>query len=148
MQQLHFPKYQFRFKNIENKIHIFDCIRKKFVVLTAEEWVRQHCVNYLIEEKKIPFSLINIEKMVLINGIKKRYDCIVFKPNGSIYLLVECKAPIVEIDQQTFDQIAQYNFVLKADYLMVTNGLNHYFCQMDFENSQYTFLQDLPKLIY
>ena len=144
MQQLNFPIYQFRFKNSENKVSIFDSIRKKFIVLTPEEWVRQHVVNYLIEEKKYPKSHINVEKLIKINTLTKRYDIVVFEPDGSIFLLVECKAPKVKINQDTFDQIARYNLILKAKYLMVTNGLNHYFCEMDFENEKYNFLKELP----
>ena len=144
MQKLNFPNYSFRFKNSENKTYIFDVIRKKFLLLTPEEWVRQHVVNFLIEEMNYPKSLINVEKLVKVNGINKRYDVVVFRNDGSIFLLVECKAPEVNITQQTFDQIAQYNLVLKAENLMVTNGLNHYFCQMDFENEQYIFLKELP----
>ncbi len=144
MTKLNFPNYSFRFKNSENKTYIFDVIRKKFLLLTPEEWVRQHVVNFLIEEMNYPKSLINVEKLVKVNGINKRYDVVVFRNDGSIFLLVECKAPEVNITQQTFDQIAQYNLVLKAENLMVTNGLNHYFCQMDFENEQYIFLKELP----
>ena len=144
MQKLNFPNYSFRFKNSENKTYIFDVIRKKFLLLTPEEWVRQHVVNFLIEEMNYPKSFINVEKLVKVNGINKRYDVVVFRNDGSIFLLVECKAPEVNITQQTFDQIAQYNLVLKAENLMVTNGLNHYFCQMDFENEKYIFLKELP----
>ena len=147
MQKLNFPAYTFRFKNSENKIAVFDEIRKKFVVLTPEEWVRQHVVQFLLSDKNYPKSYINVEKMLKVNGTTKRYDAVVFKPDGSIFLLIECKAPEVPISQNTFDQIARYNMTLKADYLMVTNGLNHYFCQMDFENSQYQFLRDLPDFI-
>ncbi|CAM3702047.1 hypothetical protein FSS13T_18960 [Flavobacterium saliperosum S13] len=147
MQKLNFPAYTFRFKNSENKVAVFDEIRKKFVVLTPEEWVRQHVVQFLLSDKNYPKSYINVEKVLKINGITKRYDAVVFKPDGSIFLLIECKAPEVPISQNTFDQIARYNMTLKADYLMVTNGLNHYFCQMDFENEQYQFLPDLPDFI-
>lgn len=144
MQQLNFPSFSFRFKNSENKTLIFDSIRKKFVVLTPEEWVRQHVISYLIEIKKYPLSLINVEKLVKINGINKRYDLVVFNVKGEIQILVECKAPEVNITQKTFDQIAQYNLMLKANYLMVTNGLNHYFCEMDFIHEKYHFLRELP----
>lgn len=144
MQHLNFPTYSFRFKNNENKISIFDEIRKKFVILTPEEWVRQNVVRYLLEEKKYSKSYINVEKLIKINDLNKRYDIVVFQPNGKIFLLIECKAPEVQITQQTFDQIARYNLVLNASYLMVTNGLNHYFCQMDLENEKYNFLKDLP----
>lgn len=146
MQPLRFPSYQFRFKNSENKVAIFDEIRKKFIVLTPEEWVRQHVVHHLMYDKAFPKSWINVEKLIKLNGLTKRYDVVVFNPNGSIYLLVECKAPHINITQQTFDQIARYNLALKAEYLMVTNGLEHYFCQMDYENEKYHFLQDVPNL--
>lgn len=146
MQQLNFPTYSFRFKNSENKPYIFDEIRKKFIVLTPEEWVRQHVVQYLLVDKKYPKSLINVEKLVKVNDINKRYDGIVFNSDGSIFLLIECKAPEITISQQTFDQIAQYNLVLNAEYLMVTNGINHYFCKMDFEKETYVFLKELPNL--
>ena len=144
MQDLNFPTYSFRLKNSENKTHIFDVVRKKFVVLQPEEWVRQHCIQYLIQEKNYPISLINVEKVVLINGLKKRYDIAVFDSNGSLVLVVECKAPKVKISQTTFDQIARYNLTLKAHYLMVTNGLNHYFCTMNYNNESFEFLKTLP----
>lgn len=147
MQQLNFPKFSFRFKNSENKPLIFDTIRKKFVVLQPEEWVRQHCVQYLIQVKNYPKSLINVEKELKINTLKKRYDIVVFIPDGGIHLIVECKAHNISIDQSTFDQIARYNLELNATYLMVTNGINHYYCQMDFENERYEFLRDIPDYI-
>ena len=144
MQQLNLPSYSFRFTNSENKLSIFDEIRKKFIMLTPDEWVRQHVVRFLLEEKKYPKSLINVEKTLIINGLRKRYDVVVFNPDGSIFVLVECKAPQIKTAQATFDQIARYNMILKAKYLMVTNGLNHYFCLMDFENEKYIFLNELP----
>ena len=144
MQKLNFPTYSFRFKNSENKISIFDTIRKKFVILQPEEWVRQHCIQYLIDVKGYPKSLINIEKELIVNDLKKRYDIVVFNSDGSIHLIVECKSHTITINQKTFDQIAQYNLVLNATYLMVTNGLNHYYCQMDFKNECYQFLNDIP----
>ncbi len=145
MRPLHFPGYGFRLKNSENSTYIFDVIRKKFVVLQPEEWVRQHVVHYLMLQKKYPKSLINVEKQLNINHLRKRYDVVVFKSNGQIDLLVECKAPEITISQGTFDQIARYNLQLKADYLMVTNGLQHYFCKMDFVSEKYSFLTDIPE---
>ena len=144
MQKLNFQLYNFRFKNNENKVSIFDEIRKKFIILTPEEWVRQHVVQFLLEEKKYPKSLINVEKVLKINGLRKRYDVVVFNSAGSIFILIECKAPEIKITQATFDQIARYNMTMNAQFLMVTNGLNHYFCQMDYENEKYTFLENLP----
>ena len=148
MKQLQFPSYSFRFKNSENKVAIFDEIRKKFIIVTPEEWVRQHVVQFLLQDKKYPKSHINVEKLLKINGLNKRYDVVVYKPDGNITILIECKAPGVKISQSTFDQIARYNMTLNADYLMVTNGLNHYFCKMDYQNEKYDFLTDLPEYQY
>ncbi|WP_027393658.1 type I restriction enzyme HsdR N-terminal domain-containing protein [Aquimarina latercula] len=144
MQNLNFPAYQFRFKSSENKVSIFDRIRKKFIILTPEEWVRQHTIHYLIEEKKYPESLINVEKLIKVNDLNKRYDIIVFNPDGSIYLIIECKSHSVRITQEVFDQIARYNLVLNSEYLMITNGLDHYYCQMNYQEKRYTFLKDIP----
>lgn len=144
MQVLNFPAFNFRFKNSENKVYIFDVIRKKFVVLQPEEWVRQHVVHYLISIKKYPLSLINVEKQLKVNSLSRRYDIVVFKPNGEIALLVECKAPQIAITQDTFDQIAKYNLQLQSNYLMVTNGMHHFYCKMDFEEEKYSFLQNIP----
>lgn len=144
MQTLAFPSYKFRLKNNENKMEIFDIIRKKFVHLTPEEWVRQHTIHYLIHEKKHPKSLINVEKEILLYGIKKRYDIVTYQPNGSIFLMVECKAPHIKITQDVFDQIARYNITLNAKLLMVTNGLEHYFCTINYETKSYHFIKELP----
>ena len=144
MQNLNFPKYNFRFKSNENKTLIFDIIRKKFVVLTPEEWVRQHAIHFLISEKKYPAAHINVEKQLQLNDTVKRYDIVVFNKDGTIKIIVECKAPSIKTNQQTFDQIARYNLVLKSETLMVTNGLEHFFCIMDFINKRYLFLKDLP----
>lgn len=144
MQDLNFPKFEYRLKSTENKVSIFDVIRKKFIILQPEEWVRQHCVHFLLNEKKFPKSLINVEKELTINGLKKRYDIVVFNPDGSIHLMVECKSYNITIDQSTFDQIARYNLQLDATYLMVTNGINHYYCEMDMQAERYVFLKDIP----
>jgi len=144
MQSLNFPAYDFRFKNSENKVHIFDTIRKKFVVLQPEEWVRQNVVQFLIHEKKYPKSLINVEKQLTINNLKKRYDIVIFDSLGNITLLVECKSPKITVNQETFDQIAKYNMQLKAEFLMVTNGLQHFYCKMDFSKEKYSFLEQIP----
>ncbi|HEX8270309.1 MAG TPA: type I restriction enzyme HsdR N-terminal domain-containing protein [Flavobacterium sp.] len=144
MQQLNFPSYSFRFKNIGDKASVFDEIRRKFVILTPEEWVRQHVVRFLLEQKSYPKSLINVEKLLKINGIVKRYDVVVFNSDGSINILIECKAPEVKISQATFDQIARYNMTMQSEFLMVTNGHTHYFCKMDYNNERYEFLAQLP----
>ncbi|MFS4455599.1 type I restriction enzyme HsdR N-terminal domain-containing protein [Maribacter sp. 2304DJ31-5] len=145
MIALSFPDYTFRFKNNQNKTLIFDGIRKKFVVLTPEEWVRQHVLCYLIQDKGYPKSIINVEKQIDINGLKKRYDIVIFNTDGSIKLLVECKSPSVKITQGVFDQIARYNLGLNADFLMVTNGMEHYYCQVSNTGEKYLFLKDIPQ---
>jgi hypothetical protein len=144
MQQLNFPLYEFRFKNSKNARQIFDPIRKKFVALQPEEWVRQNVVQYLLQDRNYPRSHINVEKQLKVNQLSKRYDVVVFNPNGSIAILVECKSPTQWVSQDVFDQIARYNMALHATYLMVTNGLRHYYCQMDFELRTYHFLPELP----
>ncbi|MDO1514519.1 type I restriction enzyme HsdR N-terminal domain-containing protein [Maribacter confluentis] len=144
MQPLNFPSYTFRVKNSENRTLIFDDVRKKFVVLTPEEWVRQHVVQFLLQEKNYPLSHINVEKQIKMNGLVKRYDVVVFNPTGELHLLVECKAPEVSISQNTFDQIAQYNIQLNASYLMVTNGISHFYCQTDAQAEKYEFMREIP----
>src|SRR5699024_4825742 len=109
MQPLNFPTYDFRFKNSENKTFVLDLLRKKFVLLSPEEWVRQHAVRFLIDEREYPKQLLNVEKKLSINGLTKRYDIVGFHPDGKVNLIVECKSPSVKISQETFDQIARYN---------------------------------------
>ena len=144
MDALNFKSYPFRIKRADQKLWIFDVIRRKYVVLQPEEWVRQHVLHFLIEEKGYPKSLISVEKMLMVNSLTKRYDIVVFSRRGVVLLAVECKAPNVPITQETFDQIGRYNLSLNSHYLMVTNGLSHYYCQMDYQQYQYIFLQDLP----
>jgi hypothetical protein len=144
MQKLNLPQYKFKLKSNENKTLIFDKVRKKYFVLTPEEWVRQHYVSFLIEEKKYPVSLIAIEKQLTINGLKKRSDILIFNTDGKPEIIVECKAPSVKITQETFDQIARYNLTLKANYLVVTNGLQHIFCKIDTLKESYIFLPEIP----
>jgi len=144
MINLNLPSYSFKIKNKENKLYIFDIIRKKNIMLTPEEWVRQHFIHYLIEEKKYPKSLIAIEKQLTINNLLKRTDILIFDNKGLPHIVVECKAPSIKISQNTFDQIARYNLKLQAKYLIVTNGLQHYYCKMDHQKMQYDFLKEIP----
>lgn len=144
MTNLNLPNYSFRIKNRENKLYIFDKIRKKNLLLTEEEWVRQNFVSYLHEDKKYPLSLIALEKQCKVNNLVKRTDILIFDKTGAPYIIVECKAPQIPISQDTFDQIARYNMELNAKYLIVTNGLQHYVCQMDHKEKQYQFLNEIP----
>ena len=147
LQKLNLPDYKFKLKSNENKTLIFDNLRKKYMVLTPEEWVRQHFVQFLIEEKNYPPSLIAIEKQVLVNNLKKRSDILVFNKEGNPDIIVECKAPKIKITQTTFDQIARYNSTLNANFLVVTNGLNHFYCKMDFESMIFNMYQATNKEI-
>ena len=144
MVKLYLPNYSFKIKNRENKFYIFDIIRKKNVVLTPEEWVRQHFIHYLIEEKNYPKSLISVEKQLKINQLVKRTDILIFNRLGLPHIIVECKAPGIHISQDTFDQIAKYNLKLKANYLILTNGLQHFYCNMDHDQMRYNFLKTIP----
>lgn len=144
MQQLNLPSYNFKLKNNEKHTLIFDELRKKYVVLTPEEWVRQHFIQYLIHQKGYPVSLIAVEKQLIINNLKKRTDILIFSCTGLPNIIVECKAPHVKITQDTFDQIARYNLKLNANYLIVTNGLHHYYCKLNLEKEIYVFLEDIP----
>ena len=146
MQKLNFPTYQFRFKkNKQNEVLIFDESRKKFVLLTPEEWVRQNALRYLIKEKNYPISLIEVEKKIELNGLIKRFDLVCKNPDGSVYLLLECKAPEVKLSQATFDQIVRYNNTLQATILWVTNGLEHFIFEIVTNNSDVvTKLKELP----
>lgn len=147
MQELNFPSFQFRFKNKENTIHIFDVIRKKFVVLTPEEWVRQHCIQLLIQEKGYPASLLQVERRIVLNGLNRRYDLVAFTPDGNVLMAVECKQPGVLITQDTFDQLSRYNHVLQAPVLWITNGLTHCIAAVNRKEGKYDFLQDIPAYI-
>jgi hypothetical protein len=144
MTNLNLPKYSFRIKSKENKLYIFDRIRKKDLVLTEEEWVRQNFVSFLHKEKKYPLSLIALEKKCVVNNLAKRTDVVVYDTSGKPNIIVECKAPNIRIDQDTFDQIARYNMSLNASFLIVTNGLEHYYCQMDHSAKKYKFLKEIP----
>lgn len=143
--QLNFSeKYQIRLKQSQDKLYIFCLIRKKWLVYTPEEWVRQHVIKYLIDDLGYSISAIALEVPVPITGMRKRADIVVYQ-NARPYIMVECKAPKVVINQTTFDQIARYNIVLGSQFLMVTNGINHFYCMMDFEQKRYNFLKQLPK---
>ncbi|MCK9156057.1 MAG: type I restriction enzyme HsdR N-terminal domain-containing protein [Paludibacteraceae bacterium] len=144
MLELNLPKYSFKIKESEGKKCIFDRCRRKFVALTPEEWVRQNMVEFLIKEKEYTPSLIGNEVTVKMNNMQKRCDTVIYDRSGMPILIIEYKAPHIEITQKTFDQIAMYNFKLKVNYLIVSNGINHYCCKIDYENQKYHFLQEIP----
>src|SRR5687767_7059699 len=119
---LKYPSYSPRLKKTAGRTFIFDFIRKKWLALSPEEWVRQHLLNFLVIEKKIPASLISIEKELLLNGIKKRYDVVVYNRDMKPWLIAECKAPYIVLDSTVVEQALRYNLIVKADLLMITNG--------------------------
>ena len=123
---------------------VLDVYRKRFVKLTPEEEVRQRFARYLVEEKGFPASLVMTEYALKLNTMSRRCDILVHKPAGHPVLLVECKAPEVNINQASFDQVARYNLAFRVSYLIVTNGLKHYCCQIDFESGKITFLKEIP----
>jgi hypothetical protein len=128
MQELNLPSYTFRLKNENNIVFIFDAIRKKYVVLTPEEWVRQNFIRFLTDEKKYPASLVAVEIGLKYNQLQKRADVLIYNKMGQPHLMIECKAPEVKISQDTFHQIAAYNMSFKVNYLVVTNGMDHFCC--------------------
>ncbi len=144
LQPLNLPPYPFKLTDDNGQLTLFDELRKKNIILTPEEWVRQHFVQYLIRQKQYPKSLIKLEGGLRLHGMAKRTDIVVFNSSGEKILLVECKAPSVAISQATFDQAARYNMVHKVKLLAVSNGLQHYYCSISHESETYKFLEELP----
>jgi predicted type IV restriction endonuclease len=147
MHTLNLPAYSFRIREAAGKHEIFDNNRKKFVSLTPEEWVRQHFVQYLVQEKGVPESLITIEKKLVYNTMTKRADILVYSGKGKPLLMVECKAASIELSQKVLDQIARYNIVLRVPFLIITNGLRHLCCLINFEEGSYHFLEHIPNYV-
>lgn len=144
MLELNLPTFAIKLKEEGGKTYVFDPIRKKHLVLTPEEWVRQHVVNFLVQHKGVAPSLIALEKSHTLNNRLKRSDIMVYDNKGNPLLIVECKAPSVKIDTATFAQIANYNMAFKVNYIMVTNGLSHYVCSINWGKKDYEFLEELP----
>lgn len=144
MYQLNLPKYEPTLKKEEGKIWIFDVIRKKYIVLTPEEWVRQHFINYLITELKYPKSLFRIEGSLTYNKLQKRSDILVFDRMGKAWMLVECKSPTIKLNQKAFNQVAVYNMTIGAKYLAVTNGMAHFVCEAATLGNEAKFLNSFP----
>ena len=145
MKQLNLPEYEFKLKQVEDKLQIFDEIRNKYVALTPEEWVRQNFVRFLVEEKKYSRGLIQIEMPVNFKTLKNRCDIAVYNRKTELKVIVECKATDIKISQDTFDQIARYNMNFKVEYLIVTNGLMHYCCKFNKNNNKYKFISVIPE---
>lgn len=145
MTELNLPKYNMRIsRDRNNNIKIFDSIRKKFVSLTPEEYVRQHFTNWLINYLHYPMGLIANEVKISLNSTIKRCDTIVYSNTGDPMMIIEYKAPHISINQNVFDQIVRYNMVLKTKYLVVSNGMQHYCCIIDYDNNSYQFIPHIP----
>ena len=145
MQKLNLPEYTFRTKTEDGKPFIFDGIRKKFVVLTPEEWVRQNFIQYLKSEKKYPETLMAVEKQISVNNNQRRFDLLIYTRNGQPHLIAEFKAPNIKITQETFDQVVRYNMTLKVERVIVSNGLQHFACEIDYIKNSYTYLPEIPE---
>ena len=144
MTELALPSFAHKTELRGDKTMIFDVIRKKYVVLTPEEWVRQHFVHYLIQQHQYPRSLITVETGLQYNRMARRTDMVVYGRDSLPFMVVECKAPSVPITPTVFEQVAVYSQSLQSPYLMVTNGLVHYCCRMDYQGGTYRFVEDLP----
>ncbi len=144
--QIEFSSYELKIKSENGVRFVFDIIRKKYVVLTPEEWVRQHLVHYLIYDYKFPKGLISLEKKLTLNNLTKRTDIVLYSPSAKPILIVECKAESVNISQKTFEQIARYNLTLQVPYLWVSNGKTNFLCAINHDDKNFTFLQNLPTL--
>ncbi|MEZ4884607.1 MAG: type I restriction enzyme HsdR N-terminal domain-containing protein [Chitinophagales bacterium] len=142
--QLNFPEYPISLKTVGNKNYIMGLVRKKYLLWTPEEWVRQHVLHFMVKDRAYPKSFLAVEKALRVNTLLRRTDIVAYDSKGQPVLIVECKAPNVKITQQVFDQIAAYNISLKVEYLFVTNGLEHYCCKIDYEANSYAFIEDLP----
>ena len=144
LPQLNLPIAALKTKLVEGTTQVFDQVRKKYLVLTPEEWVRQHFIHYLNQEKNYPLGLMGVEQMVKYNGMQTRADIVLYAADGKPNMIVECKAPKVKITQDAFNQIAKYNFNLKVDFLVVTNGIQHFCCALDYKNNKISFMKEVP----
>lgn len=145
VKELNLPAYSFKIKESSDGARmILDPIRRKYVVLTPEEWVRQNFINYLVIHRGYPSGLIGVEVMFRMNDLTRRVDIMVYNRVGNPLLAVECKAPSVKVDRVVFDQIVEYNMKFRLNYILVTNGITHYCCRIDWEANKYSFLDSIP----
>jgi len=142
---LNLPQFNFKFKQEENSLFILDEFRNKFIKITPEEWIRQNFLKFITEHLKYPKSLLKIESKIAKDNTKKRTDIIVMDKLLNPFMLVECKNSKVELNQETLNQIAQYNLKVKAPFIVITNGLNHYIFNIDFENNKIVQLNNFPE---
>ena len=146
LTKLNFPKFEFRFqKNEKGTLQVFDIIRKKFVDATPEEWVRQNIIQFLIDHKQVPASMLSVEKQLFLNGMKRRTDIVIFNSSLKPLVIIECKAPQIVIDQLTINQALRYNIELNVPAIFLSNGLNHVFLKLD--NNSVKALKEIPDYI-
>ena len=145
MVNLNLPQFEYNVKNADGKVWIFDVIRKKFIILTHEEWVRQHFIHYMITTLKYPKSLLKIESGLVYNQLQKRSDIVVYNREGKPWMIVECKSPDQKLSQQTLLQVSVYNDTLKAEYMAVTNGLIHICCRLNWTERQSLVMESFPE---
>lgn len=145
MNNLNLPSFQYKIKHIENKAYIYDILRKKFIVITPEEWVRQHFVNYLIGYLNYPKQLIANEVSILLNSTSKRCDTVIYTKTLQPQVIIEYKSPDIELSQAVFDQVMRYNMVLRVKYIILSNGIKHICSRIDYENNRYIFLPEIPQ---
>ena len=145
MVKLNLPEFDYKLKKAEGKVWIFDVIRKKYIVLTPEEWVRQHFIHYLITEKKYPKALIRVEGGLSYNQLQKRSDIVIFGKDGNAWMIVECKAPNLLLSAMTLQQVSAYNASLKAKFISISNGLVHYCASTNWQSGKTELLKDFPE---
>ena len=147
LPKLSFPQYEFKLQPASvpgQSLKIFDIIRKKYVSLSPEEWVRQHLLHFLVNERKFPQSLLSVEKKVLVNKLYRRTDIVAYSTALKPIMIAECKAPSVVLSQDAFDQTARYNMTLGVSYFIVTNGFEVHCCTIDHNSRTYVFLKEIP----
>lgn len=142
--ELNLPEYAAKTRTANGKEQIYDILRKRFVALTPEEWVRQHFINYLINFKNYPSALMANEIQITLNGMTRRCDTVVFSHDMHAKIIIEYKRPSIEISHKVFEQISRYNLVMKVDYLIISNGLQHYCCEMNYDKQEPIFLTEIP----
>lgn len=148
MEALNLPPYPFKVVQDSGKHKIFDPVRRKYLVLTPEEWVRQHFLQFLINEKNYPQGLFKIESGVNHHQRNGRFDALIYGTDGKPLVLIECKAPSVPISKETFYQIGRYNSTLQVPFLVVTNGLEHFFVEINVDENRMKILKDIPDYEY
>ncbi len=144
MIELNLPPYAYKLKQNNGSVQIWDAVRRKYVALTPEEWVRQHFIAYLVGSKKYPLGRIGNEISLSLNGRSRRCDTLVYDAEGQPLVLIEYKAPHISVSQKVFEQAVRYNICFRVPYIMLSNGISHYCCRIDYDSRKYSFLTEIP----